>query len=192
MKDYLDELLDYYNIERVDKEGIWVKTDEGSIVPFIFDNKKEDIMKEKIRIKQFYNINGISTGEWNLEILDKELALKSKGYEILPYKEGKKYIYIKYFNDGTYRLYDTGKCLTDKEIVELKRYIDEDINYSNKYYYIYLSLYEKNSIHTDFDIGSVIDKQRKAMGNYYKTYAQAERVWNKIKQILKESKEDEN
>ena len=76
--------------------------------------------------------------------------------------------------------------------MELKRYIDEDINYSNKYYYIYLSLYEKNSIHTDFDIGSVIDKQRKAMGNYYKTYAQAERVWNKIKQILKESKEDEN
>ena len=192
MKDYLDELLDYYDIERVDKEGIWVKTDEGSIVPFIFDNKKEDIMKEKLRIKQVYNINGISTGEWNLEILDKELALKGKGYEILPYKEGKEYIYIKYFNDGTYRLYDTGKCLTDKEIVELKRYIDEDINYSNKYYYIYLSLYEKNSIHTDFDIGSVIDKQRKAMGNYYKTYAQAERVWNKIKQILKESKDNEN
>lgn len=192
MKDYLDELLDYYDIERVDKEGIWVKTDEGSIVPFIFDNKKEDIMKENLRIKQVYNINGISTGEWYLEILDKELALKGKGYEILPYKEGKEYIYIKYFNDGTYRLYDTGKCLTDKEIVELKRYIDEDINYSNKYYYIYLSLYEKNSIHTDFDIGSVIDKQRKAMGNYYKTYAQAERVWNKIKQILKESKDNEN
>lgn len=149
-------------------------------------------MKEKIKIKQFYNIDGINTGEWNLEILDKELALKGKGYEILPYKEGKEYIYIKYFNNGTYRLYDTGKCLTDKEIVELKRYIDEDINYSNKYYYIYLSLYEKNSIHTDFDIGSVIDKQRKEIGNYYKTYEQAKQVWDRIKQILKESKEDEN
>lgn len=192
MKDYLDELLEYYDIERTDKEGIWVQTDEGSIVPFIFTNKKEDIMKEKIKIKQFYNIDGINTEEWNLEILDKELALKGKGYEILPYKEGKEYIYIKYFNNGTYKLYDTGKCLTDKEIVELKRYIDKDINSSNRYYYIYLALYEGNAICTDFDIGSVIDKQRKEIGNYYKTYEQAKQVWNKIQQVFKESKEDEN
>ena len=40
MKECIDELLDYYGIERTDKEGIWVKTDKGAIVPFNFDNKK--------------------------------------------------------------------------------------------------------------------------------------------------------
>ena len=50
MRNYLDDLLDYYSIDRTDKEGIWVKTDKGAIVPFNFDNKKEDNMKERIKV----------------------------------------------------------------------------------------------------------------------------------------------
>lgn len=186
MKDYLDELLDYYGIKRTNRKGIWIKTDKGTIIPFTFDIKKEDNMQEKIRIKQFYFNKFNNAWEWNLEILDKELALKGKGYEILPYKNNKEYIYIKYLDNGTYKLYDTGRTLTNKEIAELRNYINEDINYKNRYYYVYLSLYNNYSIYSAFDNGNEIDKQRKETGNYYKTYAQAEKVWNKIKQVLKE------
>lgn len=185
MKDYVIDLLNYYGIERTDRKGIWVKTDEGTIIPFI-NIKKENNMQEKIRIKKFYFNKYNNAWEWNLEILDKELALKGKGYEILPYKNNKEYIYIKYLDNGTYKLYDTGKCLTEREIEELRNYINEDINYSNQYYYIYSLLCDKYSILSSFDTDNEIDKQRKETGNYFKTYAQAERVWNKIKQIMKE------
>lgn len=46
MKECIDELLDYYGIERTDRDGIWVKTDKGAIVPFTFDTKKEKRMRD--------------------------------------------------------------------------------------------------------------------------------------------------
>lgn len=81
MKDYLDELLDYYDIERTDKEGIWVQTDEGSIVPFIFDNKKEDNMKEKKENSYIFrlssNIKQINNISYDIQgkLLDKLLKI---------------------------------------------------------------------------------------------------------------------
>ncbi len=187
MKDYLDELLDYYDIKRTDKKGIWVKTKDGNIVPFDY-NEGDGKMSNKIKIKKSYFIASNNTWEWYFEILDKDLELKGRSYEILSYKNDTEYIYIKYFYNGSYKSYDTGKCLSEKELDELQSYIDEDINITNKYYYIYLSSYDNNAVYASVDDNTNIDKQRKAMGNYFKTYKQAEEVWNKIKQILKESK----
>ncbi|QBJ04120.1 hypothetical protein [Fusobacterium phage Fnu1] len=189
MKEYLDELLDYYDVKRTNRKGIWIKTKDGNIIPFDFDIKKEDNMQEKIRIKQFHFYETNNTWEWNLEILDKELSLKGRDYEILPYNN-KEYIYIKYFYDRTYKLYDTGKGLTDEEINELRDYINEDINNTNnKYYYIYIPMYNNNAILEDRDDSTNVDKQRKEMGNYFKTYEQAEKVWNILQQVLKDNKE---
>lgn len=146
-------------------------------------------MQEKIRIKKSCFIDSNNTWEWYFEILDENLELKGIGYEILPYKNSTEYIYIKYFYNGSHKLYDTGKCLSEKELDELQKYIDEDINTDKKYYYIHLSLYPKYAIHTDFDTNKEEDKQRKAMCNYFKTYEQAEKVWNKLQQVLKDNKE---
>ena len=192
MKDYLDELLDYYDIERTDKEGIWIQTKDGNIIPFDY-NKGDGKMSNKIRIKKWYVIDvDLGIWKWNFEILDENIKLKDTGYEILPYKNNTEYIYIKYYDNGTYRLWDTGQGLSERDIEELQRYIDEDINNKTiKYYYIYIPMYSNNAILDDRDNGTVVDKQRKAMGNYFKTYKQAKQVWDRIKQILKESKEDE-
>ena len=49
-KDYLDDLLDFYDIERTDKEGIWVKTKEGNIIPFDYNFERKCLYESVGRV----------------------------------------------------------------------------------------------------------------------------------------------
>lgn len=168
MRNYLDDLLDYYNIDR---------TDKGAIVPFNFDNKKEDNMKERIKV-DFYE-RGDNLYEWTLEILDNEYDYSKLGYKIFNIS-GYDYILVA-LNDirNNTKIYSTTDRIYYYDTLEIKEIVEE-IN--RGYYYIDIS--DKVKIAIDYDRDLDIDRTRKRLNNYFNTYKEAQDKYDKIMNIL--------
>lgn len=178
MRNYLDELLDYYDINRTDKEGIWVKTDKGAIVPFNFDNKKEDNMKERIKVDFYEREDNLY--EWTLEILDNEYDYSKLGYKIF-HISGYDYILVALDdnNRNNTKIYSTTDRIYYYDTLEIKEIVEE-IN--RGYYYIDIS--DKVSIAIDYDRDLDIDRNRKRLNNYFNNYKEAQDKYDKIINIL--------
>lgn len=177
MRNYLDDLLDYYDINRTDKEGIWVKTDKGAIVPFNFDNKKEDNMKERIKVDFYEREDNLY--EWTLEIIDNEYDYSKLGYKIL-HISGYDYILVA-LNDNRNdtKIYSTTDRIYYYDTLEIKEIVEE-IN--RGYYYIDIS--DKVKIAIDYDRDLDIDRNRKRLNNYFNNYKEAQDKYDKIINIL--------